>query len=453
MFTSFFKSAGKKVALSALAVMVSAVASATPKWYAYYVDVQPYPAGAGVVYATPEENVDEAAITGWGEDIELQEVVQINSIYLPHKYYCYGKSDQGYIVAGLAKGVDPNEDGTWIPQTDENGGIVICNTSSPLYLEATTPTEYDDETSATNAAPLFPTECAFVVFTHVAVKGVNGEASLGKVNIDKVVNELGDVVSISATPADERCSFAYWTKKSTGEKYTDNPMSIQVTEADEYIGHFACDSAAYFNIPEGGYIVWYNENRYTLPEGAISWSFLDNSESTQYFFDQSSAEGRMTYFSPYEQTMGAYAHNANIIYIKGEATLVSDGNDGAWYPTNNVGVYTDKEVNIADLPTSCTYYNTDLENHCFTKVPASQATFPANSMYLSMPNDIFAAEFPEVPEYIYWSESYAQPQAADGITSVEVTATDGKIYNINGMEMKKAGKGIYILNGKKVLNK
>ena len=46
-------------------------------------------------------------------------------------------------------------------------------------------------------------------------------------------------------------------------------------------------------------------------------------------------------------------------------------------------------------------------------------------------------------------------QEASGIEGLEVIATsnNGKIYNLNGQEVKSASKGLYIQNGKKYVVK
>ena len=42
---------------------------------------------------------------------------------------------------------------------------------------------------------------------------------------------------------------------------------------------------------------------------------------------------------------------------------------------------------------------------------------------------------------------------ADGIQGVESNAVKGKIFNINGIQVEKTTKGLYIIDGKKIMVK
>ena len=51
----------------------------------------------------------------------------------------------------------------------------------------------------------------------------------------------------------------------------------------------------------------------------------------------------------------------------------------------------------------------------------------------------------------YIDEIKVVNSSTDGIRSIETVRNDNKIYDLQGREVKAPGKGIYIVNGKKVV--
>ena len=77
----------------------------------------------------------------------------------------------------------------------------------------------------------------------------------------------------------------------------------------------------------------------------------------------------------------------------------------------------------------------------FYKIPADGINVPANNAYLAVPTTSGAKEV------IFLGGE------TTGISNVDADAEDGELYNLSGVKVKKAQKGVYIQNGKKVIVK
>ena len=93
----------------------------------------------------------------------------------------------------------------------------------------------------------------------------------------------------------------------------------------------------------------------------------------------------------------------------------------------------------------------DLEEKCFKLQNDVSEGIPAKTMYLYQSKSTFGDN---IPEKIYWSLEDAV--SATGINAVEIenAMKTGRIYNINGIQVKSLGRdGIYIIDGKKYMHK
>ena len=52
-----------------------------------------------------------------------------------------------------------------------------------------------------------------------------------------------------------------------------------------------------------------------------------------------------------------------------------------------------------------------------------------------------------------WTYGYPDADAVKEIDDILVDPADARVYNLKGQKVTKAGKGVYIINGKKILNK
>ena len=77
----------------------------------------------------------------------------------------------------------------------------------------------------------------------------------------------------------------------------------------------------------------------------------------------------------------------------------------------------------------------------FFKVPAAGMTVPANNAYLAVPTTSGAKEV------IFLGGE------TTGISNVDADTVEGDIYTVSGVKVQKAQKGVYIVNGKKLIVK
>ena len=77
----------------------------------------------------------------------------------------------------------------------------------------------------------------------------------------------------------------------------------------------------------------------------------------------------------------------------------------------------------------------------FYKIPAAGIEVPANNAYLAVPTTT------DAKEVIFLGGE------TTGINNVDAAAETGDLYNLSGVKVKKAQKGVYIQNGKKVIIK
>ena len=82
--------------------------------------------------------------------------------------------------------------------------------------------------------PEDPNEYCYALFCRVKAEAEGG----GKAEIDHRVNEIGDEITITATPDDDSSPFLYWIEESTGRKITENPYTFTVTGMETYTAHF-----------------------------------------------------------------------------------------------------------------------------------------------------------------------------------------------------------------------
>ncbi len=419
-------------------------ASANQHFYYFYDEFHPYPTGAGKIYVSNSKNEDTSAITDWTESYETQFCEYGLG---GHDFYLYPKASEGWIPLGVAKGARSAEGEEWYPETDENGNIIISNQETP-FRHSPTSTIYDDDSlTAVAKAPMFPEACGFLVYTHVATRVADGYKSFGKTATSKTVNNVGDEIQLIATPADERCHFTHWVRKSDGEKITDNPLSLTVNGAEEYEAYFSCDSAVVFDEPEGKYILWYNDNAHTITGSGTIEAYSFRSDSLK----SNENDNNYWYVGKHSSTGSTYTQCPEILYVKGLAFLCETPQYNSYYnQTNPLAKWSgDDGIAASDIEDGLNYYILDLENMCFNKADAS-AGIPAKTMYFSLPSSTFSDN---VPQTIYMTAKAAEET---GISAAEINraVNDNKIYDLNGIQLKSIGRdGIYIINGKKYLKK
>lgn len=459
---TFLKSASIKLGALALVFLASTgIANAgETKWGDYYATVSAYPTGAGLVYAeVPESSVTESEdemsdlFTDMKTPAESVDVkFMYNDVSTNTPFYPHAVPSEGWIFAGfsLAKVVRDEVEGEDVFVFNDSI-YDTDNPSSNTYLEAAFSDA--DQTIALSSFPMAPTAQFYALFTHVKPTIAIGQSPLGTVSISKVCNEIGDDVTLTATPdASKNATFDYWVNMNTQEKIAQNPLEVKnIQESAVYEAHFKSDKAITMEFPEeGGYKIVYFDKGYVMPATNVvdnTFDFWGISTNNLKVTEDSSAY----YIQPGDLRNWLYPGNPHILYGKGLMTFVendemqkSNSNELEWSGDNG--------VNVADLSLDKKYYSVNLEKKQF-ELLADDAVIAPKTAYFAMPVECYTAHNVEkAPSIVYWYK----PETSTGIEEIQQeTATVGNakgIYSIDGKKMNAIpAKGLYIVNGKKVI--
>ena len=459
---TFLKSASIKLGALALVFLASTgIANAgETKWGDYYATLSAYPTGAGLVYAeVPESYVTESEdemsdlFTDMKTPAESVDVkFMYNDVSTNTPFYPHAVPSEGWIFAGfsLAKVVRDEVEGEDVFVFNDSI-YDTDNPSSNTYLDAAFSDA--DQTIALTSFPMAPTAQFYALFTHVKPTIAIGQSPLGTVSISKVCNEIGDDVTLTATPDESKnATFDYWVNMNTQEKIAQNPLEVKnIQESAVYEAHFKSDKAITMEFPEeGGYKIVYFDKGYVMPATNVvdnTFDFWGISTNNLKVTEDSSAY----YIQPGDLRNWLYPGNPHILYGKGLMTFVendemqkSNSNELEWSGDNG--------VNVADLSLDKKYYSVNLEKKQF-ELLADDAVIAPKTAYFAMPVECYTAHNVEkAPSIVYWYK----PETSTGIEEIQQeTATVGNakgIYSIDGKKMNAIpAKGLYIVNGKKVI--
>lgn len=459
---TFLKSASIKLGALALVFLASTgIANAgETKWGDYYATLSAYPTGAGLVYAeVPESSVTESEdemsdlftdMKTPAESVDVKFMYNDVSTYTP--FYPHAVPSEGWIFAGFSKAKVVRDEVEGEDVFVFNDSIYDTdNPSSNTYLDAAFSDA--DQTIALTSFPMAPTAQFYALFTHVKPTIAIGQSPLGTVSISKVCNEIGDDVTLTATPDESKnATFDYWVNMNTQEKIAQNPLEVKnIQESAVYEAHFKSDKAITMEFPEeGGYKIVYFDKGYVMPATNVvdnTFDFWDISMNNLKVTEDSSAY----YIQPGDLRNWLYPGNPHILYGKGLMTFVendemqkSNSNELEWSGDNG--------VNVADLSLDKKYYSVNLEKKQF-ELLADDAVIAPKTAYFAMPVECYTAHNVEkAPSIVYWYK----PETSTGIEEIQQeTATVGNakgIYSIDGKKMNAIpAKGLYIVNGKKVI--
>ena len=459
---TFLKSASIKLGALALVFLASTgIANAgETKWGDYYATLSAYPTGAGLVYAeVPESSVTESEdeMSDLFTDMKTPaESVDVKFMYNNYDtktyFYPHAVPSEGWIVAGFSQAKVVRDEVEGEDVFVFNDSIYDTdNPSSNTYLEAAFSDA--DQTIAFTSFPMAPTAQFYALFTHVKPTIAIGQSPLGTVSISKVCNEIGDDVTLTATPDESKnATFDYWVNMNTQEKIAQNPLEVKnIQESAVYEAHFKSDKAITMEFPEeGGYKIVYFDKGYVMPATNVvdnTFDFWGISTNNLKVTEDSSAY----YIQPGDLRNWLYPGNPHILYGKGLMTFVendemqkSNSNELEWSGDNG--------VNVADLSLDKKYYSVNLEKKQF-ELLADDAVIAPKTAYFAMPVECYTAHNVEkAPSIVYWYK----PETSTGIEEIKPeTATVGNakgIYSIDGKKMNAIpAKGLYIVNGKKVI--
>lgn len=421
-----------------------AVSASANNYYANYAQLNVVPEGAGKVYVGESNTTDETTV--WEDKTaEYQGVSRMGYFYL------HAQPADGYQLAGFSAATFDDADQ---PVYNEE----LIGTSNPTGQDVSgSKINHESEDGARNLMPLEPNRVYYALFTHVKPDYLADMSALGKVSIDKVINEAGDEVTLTATPDtefDPTAEFDYWVKESTGEKIYENPIKVTVAGKETYKVHFTADNAQVVHFAEDGeYKLWYSDkivNGHCFPDNV--WNTTITLVDKNYV-DENDEENNNTTGKTYTtvENVSHYLWTSStpcLLYGKGDATIIVDGTADADLPDEKQIVRVEEETSAADLSVAYKYYSIDIPKQVFRLI-ADDAVLEKGSYYIQFDAEKFTED---APELMYWSKEAA---IADGIDAVaaDKAVKSGKVYNLNGMQVKSAGKGVYIMDGKKFVNK
>lgn len=442
----------KALTLLAAALYCFAAQAADNKFYYFYEEFHTMPTGAGKVYVSKDKLDEPETITEWDE---YQEATYVGSQISSADFYCYTQPAAGWIPYGVVEGVRESEEDDWRPETNEDGSLKIKNDESLLRYTASSTYSADDEATCIANAPLLPEHCCFVVFSHVVPRMAAGMSQLGSVSSSKSINDIGDEVQLTATPKEGTTAFLYWKRKSDGQKLTDNPLTVTVEKAEEYVAYFKGENTTFFDCPDGEYILWYNPDYASLYYGENEYNARTFKEA-----EYANTEDGIGYFTNATGSSGSASlipGIPHILWLKGEALVIPQPLLNPFYTdVQSCMKYTEEALPVSELPVGYAYYNVNMQQQCFTLMPETQTVIPANSYYLQL-DEAYMWNAPVKDPVIYWDEEaalkneYKGEDDADGLTKVEIENAVSGVYSIGGIPLKAIpNRGIYIIDGKKI---
>jgi len=444
----------------------SAFAEGDDNYYWFYAKATVATTGKGLIYLSESDTIDAGSYS------DESEAKAYGKGYNSYSFFYHAKPADGYEFVGLFPTATPKSMAERSTRSNEIDGTVSVKTSQ---------TTADDNVEGYGFEP---DTTFYAVFSKVYVNVASTMTRAGKVDIDKVINDKGDKVTISATPTIEGSEFDYW-EDSFGNKITENPYSFTVGDDQVvYTAYFKGKNILKLDFGEGKFIPFSANNEAEFEEGIETYivneleqAFYDADYNKIQFVEAENAWGYYTtekndkeedvdVFVPYRgtipqfnsnyqvyKTVQFYIPNAGfVLYGEGEKTVVlyRETADDQLIPIDNYLVGTSTgAVNIESLPAKdanenkLVYYIFD--TNAFVK--ATAGTVAENSCYLVLTDGV---QFP-LPEKIYM-RAEDDPNAISDVNADKKVTFIG-VYNINGQEVEAPIKGINIINGKKVLVK
>lgn len=454
-----FTSNKRLVLTAALALSTAFTAMAGgDDWYAFNVQIDAYPTGAGVVYA--DENEMEAFAPA--EDAVFKESINVQYTSTTSMLNAFAQANDGWYLLGFAKDTLDTEGN--VHHVDEITYKISEMGYAMLSLDGVSSKHWDDESQSevsddsltvAGLMPLEPNNYFRAIFTHAYATVAPGYEYLAKVTVDKLANNIGDKVTFTATPLSDFTTFVNWTKD--GEVVSTSPtMEVTVGGIEEYVANFTDSRNITLNFPEeGGYIPFFSEYSYGLVGTevyAYAPAIYDDMENN-CLVDMVIEEGqRASYLNMIGGNYQTGGMTAQLLYGYGNVTLVPNDTVAAEEPWNTqVFRWTDESgLAVGGLNQSMDkYYAYDQANLKFDLI--TDGSIAANSLYMVMPDSLMAEGQP-APAVIYVDEN----AYINGVTGIRVPAANNaakqKTYDLQGRRIDAINReGLYIFDGKKVI--
>ncbi len=419
-------------------------------YFNYFVHLGSYPTGAGKVYAELKNGSIKYEDSNFETPAESVDVMYTKKDASSQSFNAYAIPEDGWIVAGFTFGTK-NEDGTFTAKAD-----TLITQYNPGSLTPKSTISDKDSLTALSIFPLEADTAFFAVFTHVYPRLKDGQENLGKVSIDKISNNIGDQVTLTAIPEEKgEGKFAYWIEKSTGNKITENPYTFTVSKADEYYAYFENQFAETLHFPEeGGFIHHYgdyyvrypNDNKIAIYEFEVDGVKKVTKDGKDIIVDEPGV---------YDYMAGAFAKVPTLLYGKGDLTIVTDTSSTTpgSEPNSVLRWSGDTGVKVDTITTNAAhhYYTFDDKAVVFRLV-GDDKFVPAKQVFMAMPDSCVEKLTPGTfPDVIYTSE---EQDIETGISNVTVAPTVKKkgVFTIDGRRLEAPEQeGVYIFDGKKVI--
>lgn len=445
-----------------------------------WVDVKAAPQGGGKVFASPQQT----NLKVWRDELSLKQPIGVASLMGADVtvlfLYAQPDADSGYTFAGWyfddGDGVLDIAKDEYLGEDLEYYMLNALSDDAKVYSSQTT--------AKSGEQPTEPDGTVFAYFTRGATVGIAYyqddaplHANCGSVFATKTVSEPGDEVTVRALPNDG-FRFEYWADAQLmGDPVSrENPYTFTVKGGEKLYAYFTALDAPEYDFPEeGGYktIVvndtWVISDE-SLKAGAIALGlakddltrtadgkvYLDQSkEDTQY--DVTFWQGQPTIL--YGKGKVRFAYKMMYGFARESVALVNWSGNGVTVSSDITYVYAfiDELGAFIEIGNTDSMINPDAPKS--VKVPAGVA-------YMAIPAFDLTDDYGNIPSVIGLSpETYdrgvaGRDHALDvlagigGVSAQSRTINGQKVYTLSGVRVKPtAEKGVYIVNGKKVILK
>ena len=450
----------KRLVLTVTLVLTTALTAMAggDDWYAYNIQIDTYPTGAGKVY------VDENDMMAYApaEDAVYKESINVQYTSTATMLNIFPQANEGWHLLGFAKdAIDETgnvvRNDSIVSKVDEFAGyasVMPDGVFSKHWDDDAQQEVSDDSLTVAALMPLEPNNYFRAIFTHAYATVAKGYENLATVSADKLINNIGDKVTFTATPLSSFTTFVNWTKDS--EVVSTNPtLEVTVGGADEYVANFTDTRNITLTFPEeGGYLPFFSEYSYGLDgTGVFAYSpvIFEEQENDCLVDMVGEDDQRISYLNMIGGEFQTGGMTALLLNGYGEVTLVPNDTVAADMPWNEqVFHWTDMSgLAVGGLNQSeSKYYVYDQAGQKFNLI--TDGSIAPSSLYMVMPDSLMAEGQP-APEVIYVDENVYN--TATGIAAVgRGPLASGKRFDLQGRRIDAISRdGIYIFDGKKVI--
>ncbi len=446
---------GSRAVLSAMFLTLSSLSAMAggDDWYAFKVQAEAYPTGAGVVYLTTESEAPAESYVATQELEITSTSTTING---------FARANEGWQLLGFAKDtIDASGNRCMVDEVTSNIGeesgiayLTLDNGVTSKHFDETQQAEVsDDSLTVASLMPLEPNNYFRALFTHVKVQLAKQSKYMGRVSISKLCNEIGDKVTITAEARNGFCTFQNWTLN--GQEVSTQPsLEVEVKGVATYEANFVDSRSVTINFPaEGGYVEWMNPYSFDFfgQVNAVNCPTVGEGYEN-HLVDLTNADKPL--FTPITTTYGTFGNQPAIIYGKGTVTGSPSSDEEAepyYYDTpifhwsGEAGVMVDTLSQDQDK-----YYAFDATDGSF--VLTTTGVIAAKKVYLQMPDSLLAGAANQ-PQKIYLdTEEIGSALGIAAAPVVRQSLSRSGIYSLSGRRMDAISReGIYIFDGKKVV--